>query len=299
MSVIAPQPITAGLPPHRVVAGMPQLSRNGLSENWLLKECGHRHWLMLADSFGLSTPEFRDRDGGKLYATFTGVSVRDARLDRVEEHDPLLFDGDIGRVSRTQYQSVQRISVAGQTVATVAMVSIFLRRAAPGDNRSVLRALPARAPVGMEDADPGEPLAGLTLRFRRGTWERHRGFDQGAGRTLGEVALLPCPHGDFNGAGFLYFASFQSFVDRAEWALLRERSAPLVTAERELFYYGNINPGDTLTVRLCGERPESARLTHWFAIVRDSDGQRIADAFTTRRTVHAAVGIATSRPSTR
>jgi hypothetical protein len=31
-----------------VVLGMPHLSLNGLSETWVLKECGHRHWFLLA-----------------------------------------------------------------------------------------------------------------------------------------------------------------------------------------------------------------------------------------------------------
>jgi len=31
--------------------GMPHLSTGGLSKNWLLKECGHLHWLYLAQEF--------------------------------------------------------------------------------------------------------------------------------------------------------------------------------------------------------------------------------------------------------
>lgn len=273
----------AGLASQPVTVGMPQLALNGLSEHWLLKECGHRHWLMLAEAFGLPQPAFRDRNGATLYATFTGLSLSDARLDHVAEHDTLRFHGRIGRVSRTQYQSIQRIAVDGQSVAAVAMVSAFLRRAVPGDNRSVLRALPHPFPLSLTDTDPQEPLPALCQTFRRAEWDEHRGFHRTDRRRLGQITIDPCPHRDFNGAGFLYFASFQSFLDQAEWARFRDLGTGLVTDSRDLFYYGNINPGDRLTLGLCGTRRDDGSLSHWFEIIRDSDGARIADGFTTRR----------------
>lgn len=262
--------------------GMPQLGLHGLSEQWLLRDCGHRHWLMLAGLFGLDRPEFRDRDGNKLYATFTGVSVTDARLDRVAEHDLLRFEGRVHPVSRTQYESAQRITVGGRTVAHVRMVSAFLRRAVPDDNRSVQRATPVRPPFDLPAPVIEESLADQTHRFRRGTWDEHAGFRQADRGRMGEVRIAPCPHGDFNGAGFLYFASFQSIVDRCEWTLFGARSASLVTVRRDLFFYGNINMGDTLTVTLRGERRHADDHAHWFEIRRDSDGGRIAEVFTWR-----------------
>ncbi len=288
-------PLTPSLSPRdagsdAVTLGMPQLSRNGLSENWLLKEAGHRHWLMLADALGLPVPAFRDRDGATLYATFTGLrlggGISGGALDRVAEHDRLRFAGRIARVSRTQYQSVQTITVEGRPVATLTLLSIFLRRADAGDNRSVLRALPHPCPPMLADAGSDTSLAPLCQRFRRQDWREHRGFHRADRQELASVAIDPCPHGDFNGAGFLYFASFQSILDRAEWALFRDVSANAVTTDRDLFYHGNINPGDRLTVRLCGERRDGASsLSHWFEIRRDSDDARIADGFTTKRVV--------------
>ncbi len=289
-----PAPPTSGASPRNaasnaVTLGMPQLSRNGLSENWLLKEAGHRHWLMLADTFGLPVPAFRDRDGATLYATFTGLRLSGGALDRVAEHDRLHFAGRIARVSRTQYRSVQTVTADGRPVATLELLSIFLRRAVACDNRSVLRALPHPCPPMLADAGPDSSLARLCQGFRRKDWLEHRGFRRADRQEIAGVAIDPCPHGDFNGAGFLYFASFQSILDRAEWALFRNVSAHAVTIDRDLFYHGNINPGDRLTVRLCGQRRDgTASLSHWFEILRDSDGARIADGFTTRRLVSSA-----------
>ena len=84
---------------------MPHLGLGGLSETWLLKECGHRHWFQLAAAAGLARPDFRDEAGEPIYAAFLAVSVRDAALDVVREHDELVFASQLVRISRTQFTS--------------------------------------------------------------------------------------------------------------------------------------------------------------------------------------------------
>lgn len=266
-----------------IMVGMPQLALNGLSEHWLLKECGHRHWLMLAELFGQPLPDFRDSEGAKLYATFTGLSLAGARLDDVAEHDRLAIDGRIVRTSRTQYLSIQTVHANGRPVGTVTLQSIFLKRAVAGDNLSVLRALPhpapRLAPVLTPDSPFASPFAALCQRFRRDDWEEHWSFRRTARRPDSEVVVDPCPAADFNGAGFLYFASFPAILDRADWALERAAGAEWITTDRNLFYYGNINPGDRVIVRRCGVSEEANARIRWFDILRESDGKRIADGF--------------------
>ncbi|WP_207456297.1 Pnap_2097 family protein [Azospirillum sp. SYSU D00513] len=278
-----PAPTEAPRDSGDLLVGMPHLALNGLSETWLLKECGHRHWMMLARELGQPVPDFRDRTGATVYATFTAVSTADAALDQVEENDRLRFEGRIERVSRTQFQSTQRIAVGERTVARVTLLSVFLKRAQAGDNRSVVRAVPSRMPLALFEPGAGQGLAGTAYGFRDGSWGEHMGFRREERRILASHPIDPCPHGDFNGAGFLYFASFQGFADRAEWAFHRDRSARLTTARRELFLYGNVNPGDRLTVNLCGLREGGEALDHWLEIVRQSDGSRIADVLSLRR----------------
>jgi probable biosynthetic protein (TIGR04099 family) len=266
-----------------ITVGMPQLALNGLSEHWLLKECGHRHWLMLAELFGQPLPDFRDSGGAKLYATFTGLSLAGARLDDVAEHDRLAIDGRIVRTSRTQYLSIQTIQANGRPVGSITLQSIFLKRAVAGDNLSVLRTLPhpapRLAPVLPPDSPFASPFAALCQRFRRDDWEEHWSFRRAARRPDREVVVDPCPAADFNGAGFLYFASFPAILDRADWALERAAGAEWITTDRDLFYYGNINPGDRVIVRRCGLGDEANARIRWFDILRESDGKRIADGF--------------------
>ncbi|MFP5517266.1 MAG: Pnap_2097 family protein [Alphaproteobacteria bacterium] len=270
-----------------ITVGMPQLALNGLSEHWLLKECGHRHWLMLAELFGQPLPDFRDSEGATLYATFTGLSLAGARLDEVAEHDRLAIDGRIVRTSRTQYLSIQTVHANGRPVGTVTLQSIFLKRAVIDDNLSVLRALPypatGVAPILQRDL----PFAVLCQCFRRDDWEEHWGFRRTARQPDREVVIDPCPAADFNGAGFLYFASFPAILDRADWALERAAGMNWVTTDRDLFYYGNINPGDRVIVRRCGADDEADQRVRWFDILRESDGRRIADGF--HKVSHSAI----------
>jgi probable biosynthetic protein (TIGR04098 family) len=61
--------------------------------------------------------------------------------------------------------------------------------------------------------------------------------------------VTPCPYNDFNGAGLLYFASFQALADRAHghWGLhATERAAQGVVRERQMVFHGNVNPGEAL-----------------------------------------------------
>ena len=109
----------------RIIAGMPHLSLGGLSENWLLKECGHIHWQMLARYFQLESPDFRDRFGNRLYAAFVAIELRDAKLETIREHDGLEIRSEISRLSRSKFVSVHRIVSKSAPCGTVEMISIF------------------------------------------------------------------------------------------------------------------------------------------------------------------------------
>src|SRR5712671_5285224 len=134
--------------PNVIVLGMPHLSLAGLSETWLLKECGHRHWFQLAAAAGLARPDFRDEVGEPIYAAFLGVSVRDATLDTVREHDELVIASQLVRTSRTQFTSIHRLSIRARPLAEVVMTSTFVKRAQKGRNHSIARVeVPSLAPL--------------------------------------------------------------------------------------------------------------------------------------------------------
>jgi probable biosynthetic protein (TIGR04099 family) len=265
-----------------VLLGMPQLSLGGLSESWLLKDLGHRHWMLLARLAGRAVPDFRDVDGSPVYAAFCALSVKDADFASLGENDRLTITSDISRVSRTQSASRHRLSVAGKPVGEVELVSAFVRRASGGGNHSVARvALDAFLAPATARTDG---LASLAADLRAGRRERHFGFDLHAAEaeTSAAFEIDPCPAQDFNGAGFLYFSSFVAFVDRAEWHFDGRRAARATTLARDVFFHSNIDPGERLRVRWLAARRGEGRLVHRCLLERAGDGTRLAEAFTLR-----------------
>jgi probable biosynthetic protein (TIGR04099 family) len=268
--------------PDALVLGMPHLCTTGLSETWLLKECGHRHWFLLARAAGLPVPDFRDPRGEPIYAAFLAVSVRDAAFDSVREHDRLVFASQLARISRTQFMSLHQCTVADRSIAEIVLTSAFVRREHKGKNRSVARievpGLPAPRP------DPrAVAYAAETATLRANRWHTHLGFARDKTTVIDRYMLDPCPAQDFNGADFLYFASFQAFVDRAEWTFFRPHAPFPVTRRRDIVYRGNIDPGERVVASLLQFRRDDASLAHWYRLERELDGAAIADIFTLRR----------------
>jgi probable biosynthetic protein (TIGR04099 family) len=263
-----------------IVLGMPHLSLGGISETWLLRECGHRHWFLLAQAAGRAVPDFRDEEGDPVYAAFIAVTVREARFDAAREHDALDFRSRLTRISRTRFMSVHEIAVRGRVLGEVVMTSLFVKRMEAGRNRSIARVeVPGLPPVVSTRKFDEETVAAL----RRDSWKEHFGFVRAGAPVLDRLLIDPCPAQDFNGADFLYFSSFQAFVDRAEWAFFRPLDPRTTTRRRDIVYHGNIEPGDRVAVLLRGCRRGAGGVDHWCRLERESDAMPIADVFTLRR----------------
>lgn len=268
------------------LAGMPQLAYAGLSEHWLLKECGQHHWSGTARAHGLVLPRFCDTSGRTAYAAFTAIHLTMARLDAVAEHHPFSIDSLVRGASRSQYYSRHQVQAGDGAVAQVEMLSAFVQRLEPGNNQSVVRAIPG-APAAMDEATAGERQAIDKLltegrRLRQAETARCMELQRGGGAPLRRMAFAPCPNSDFNGANFMYFATFQAMVERAEWSWFRRRDLPQLE-QRRLYFHGNVNVGDDVEVQLLDLHDDGAALHHWCGIVRGSDGARIADVITLKR----------------
>ncbi|MBN3726574.1 Pnap_2097 family protein [Burkholderia sp. Ac-20379] len=267
---------------HRYRAGMPHLGFTGLAENWLLKECGHRHWEALAAHAGHDAPDFTDERGRPAYAAFVAVGVNLPPPGAIDEHDRFELHLDLRRVGAVRHASEQRIVRDGAVLGSVRMLSTFVTREA-AHNRSVARARIGGL-AGATVAAP-EALAELVARGRGlrdgdpAAWPAWARDERARFEPLACTEFLPCPNNDFNGADLLYFASFQAFVDRAEWQRHRFATPPALVS-RSLHFHGNLDVGDTLTVRARIERLDATRLRHWSEVVRGADGMKIADVIT-------------------
>jgi probable biosynthetic protein (TIGR04099 family) len=265
---------------QRYRAGMPHLSYTGLSENWLLKECGHRHWEALAGHAGQAQPDFRDDNGGRSYAAFTAIRLQTCGLDAIAENDVFDIHSTLCRTGSVRHFSTHRIMRGAIEIVDLSMSSAFVTRGEAHSNRAVARAALAALPGDV--ALMPERAAQMMQMSKRLRAADRTALPDLAPATGEPIEFLPCPNSDFNGADFLYFASFQAFVDRAEWQWRRFDEPPLVT-NRSLFYYGNVDVGDTLSVRMVGHAENEQGIRHWTEVRRKSDGMKIADVTTEKR----------------
>ncbi len=277
-----------------VVLGMPHLSATGLSESWLLKELGHRHWQALAHAAGGGrsdgAPDFRDTDGAPVYAAFCALSIEAGRFEEARENDPLLIRSTLSRLSRTQTASRHRLSVDGRKMGVVTLVSTFVRRTgASGGNHAVARvAVPglpelAAGVAAGSAADPARTLAERAAAFRRGRGPERLGLGVRTASPVTTLTATPCPGLDFNGAGFLYFATFVALADRTEWQAFPPQALHATTTAREVYFYGNADPGEPLAIHLTAARTAPGGLVHHCRVERAETGAALADIFTTRR----------------
>jgi probable biosynthetic protein (TIGR04099 family) len=261
------------------LASMPNLAFTGVSENWLLKECGHQHWLALANLHERPLPDFRDDSGRIAYAAFTAVRSWDMALEKITENRHFHIHTRLSRAGLARHFSEHQIMLGERIVGRLALISTFVSRHTPGDNRSVNKACLAGSNAKI--AHPSallEELHADNRRLRTGEWKIHYGIHQQECGPLSVFDFSPCPDVDFNGAGFLYFANFQAMVERAEWAVLGLRR-PGHIRRRELHFHGNLNIGDSLQIKLHPSQPSNKNL-HWCELYRRSDGYKLADIFT-------------------
>jgi probable biosynthetic protein (TIGR04099 family) len=270
--------------------GLPQLSLHGLSENWLWKECGQQHWTMLASVLDLP------RSGaGQLrhcYAAFTAVRMERASLGDVVEGDDLGVTAWLDRRSRTQFVSRHVVKRSEEVVAILTMVSAVLGR---------LPAAGMAAPAKHGGESPELWRVARLMRLHRR--DRHCDFDLRSRAEESSFRFQPCPHHDFNGAGFLCFASFQSIVDRAHSSRALEDETRAGLRSRDIFYYDNIDVGDSVHVVRAGkrvgpDRPGGCDIGVWDKIVREIDGKVIAEVFSRKILLPAEVRLRRkSRPA--
>lgn len=227
-----------------ITLGMPQLDGCGLSESWLQKTCGEIHWRGLADSLGRPAEQWTDAAGQRVYAAFGLVRLHEGRLDSAREGQALQLHSRLEAVGRSQAWSRHRLQTPDGNIGSLEMLSVFVGRGDDGSNRSVRR-VPMRE-QGRQTWPDAQALADQARALRVRT-------SAAAWRTDGPaLTFMPCPRGDFNGAGLVYFPSFTVWSDRALFGWGRLAPTDRVTA-RECLFLGNQDMGQPVEVVWCGE----------------------------------------------
>lgn len=259
----------------RYILGMPHLCPNGLSENWLWKELGHRHWNLIARGIGRAAAGFGRGSGQPTYAAFRRIALRGGDLGAVGENDMLDVHSTLTHLSGTRVESRHVVACSDKLMADVDMTSVFVQRQSSGVNRSIVR-VRIETPHRTLSSSSGKSAAWLSPT--KGSPALEAGNDE---REIGAVVIEPCPQLDFNGAGLLYFSSFIAAVERAEWSLLGKGKRLSTTIERRAMFHSNIEVGDDLVVRILAAQG-MAGLQHRSIISAVSDGRMLAEVVTHR-----------------
>lgn len=255
---------------------MPQLGLNGLNENWLLKECGHRHWTAICERAGVPSHRILDSQGNRLYAAFVSIGMSGSPLSAVNENDVIRFHTRLYRFSSKRFFSENLLTIPSGAQLKVEMVSIFVRKPVFDDNRSIAGSYPD--PLRHIEQEPAPTAATEMLE----AWKARKSLSHEPFEVRHDH--LVCPTTDFNGARLLYFANFQHILDQAEWAALDSADMQFAATEgRRLYFYGNVNFDDVLTVQFDRIHWTGDLRSHRARVIRRNDGTQLAVVETEKR----------------
>lgn len=260
--------------------GMPQLGLHGLSEYWLLAECGDRHWQLLSLASGMPSSLWRDSQGRRVYPAFRSVHLTDMAIESLREDDYLKVTSTLGRVSRTQFYSEHVLSHRDKILGRVQLISAFIARNEDGRNTNATRSVI----LGFDHITNSD--VGAELADRERSWLRQHTAEQVQGSLSQDaefIPISPCPCVHFNGAGFLYFARFLELVDQAQWSASKGTNSSLAMSERSIRYFGNMDVGDSVTAIVQHPVVSKNGQHHVTQLQRNSDSRPIAHVSTIKR----------------
>lgn len=247
---------------------MPQMALSGLSEPWLLKEIGDLHWSVLTR--GLQTPSsaVADSEGDRLYATFTRICLSaDQPLTDIAENDRLTLDLEMERFGAGMFFSTAQVASASAAVRARIMTS-FSKFGEAGANTSLLKGQPVIPDNCDIKALPSLPDFAQEYRVQRAKDLPPAVFET-------EYEILP-PH-DINGVGLLYFAAYPTIIDLCAMKRFgRELFADFSTTGRDIYYFANSSPNETLLFRIHRVDQSGGKIVYDATLSRQSDGKVMA-----------------------
>ena len=267
--------LAPGKSSRRQTINMPQMALTGLGEPWLFKELGDIHWAMITHFLRTSSAAIADDQGDRLYATFTRIRLAvETSLRGFRENDLLKINSTLERHG-TGFFFGRHGLAGGEARGEARTMSTFAKYGERGKNTSLMKGTPF-----LPDPDAIPSLAelpefGVEYRARRAQAPEENLFEC-------DYEILP-PH-DINGVGLLYFAAYPSAFDlcfeRFEGkGFLLSHS----TVSKDMFYFANSDPTETLRFRLHSRGEENGVIRHSASLYRTSDGKRMAEVSSAKR----------------
>ncbi|HEY1543276.1 MAG TPA: Pnap_2097 family protein [Xanthobacteraceae bacterium] len=251
---------------------MPQMALGGLSEHWLFKELGDMHWSTLTKAFACPSHLLRDEAGERIYATFTRIQLESTcPIADFEENETVGLDISVSRHGAGMFFGEAALAGASESI-DAKLMSSFSKFGQGASNMSLLKGLPEIPPDFAIPAVIEFPRFGQDYRTRR---------SQVLPAAIFECEYEIIPAYDINGVGLLYFAAYPIINDicasrHAGRSLMMDFS----TVRRDVFYFANSDPHETLIYRIHEWCADEASIDMAASICRKSDGNVIAHVLT-------------------
>jgi probable biosynthetic protein (TIGR04098 family) len=258
---------------------MPQMALAGLSEAWLFKELGDIHWAMITDFLKSPSSAISDDAGDRLYATFTRISIDvQPQLRAFLENDPLAINSRLERYGASFFFG-HHDALSDRARCSATTMSTFAKYGERGTNTSLMKGSPTLVDADALPSLTEFPAYGLEYRQRRASERDDCLFEC-------EYEILP-PH-DINGVGLLYFAAYPVIFDLC---LERYEGKGFLmahsTVRKDVLYFANSEPTDTLVFRLHAREEAGGRIDHVCSLSRKSDGKRMAEVTASKQRIIA------------
>jgi probable biosynthetic protein (TIGR04098 family) len=253
---------------------MPQMALGGLSESWLVKEFGDIHWSMITKGLGSLSHMLQDANGDRLYATFTRVQFESTTaLIAYAENERIDVDARISRYGAGMFFS-EVVANGDRNSVRARLMSSFSKIGESGSNISLLKGQPEIPPGCTIAALADLPVFGRDYRVRR---------SEKLAPPIFECEYEIIPSHDINGVGLLYFAAYPTINDICATRYAgRSLATGFSTRHRDVFYFSNCDPDETLIYRLHRWAAASDRVEMEGSISRKSDGVLMAYIMTVK-----------------
>lgn len=281
------------------VIHLPQTDATGLSENWLFKHCGERHWDYLCAALGVSgvnSQAMRDDAGKRLYPTFVAIRGRYATpLSMVQMDQHFQTTVALTHFGRAFFHSTVTFGNE-KTRFELEMLTTFVARNKDGLN-DLHQSLPsANLVYNSRPSNSPPPLLKLSQALRHREVKEYDFLgshfspaDPGLGL---QMSFEPSPYTDYNGAGLLYFAAYPTIADTIERRLIgdhhladptRDWAVQSSSIARDVFYYRNLDLGKNLVATLKRfDRVGETIILHTL-LMNEVDGAPLAEIITAKR----------------
>jgi len=273
------------------VVNMPQMAVESLSESWLFKELGDKHWEMLCEGLNSNSFDLADALGNRLYATFVRIRLNfSSSLFDFNENQKAIMKGAISRFGESIYFSNMRFGSNDCYVDAELMTTFSIRNAS--DNKKLTKSQPAPGENKIEALE-GYPDFGNEYRLVKK-------------KVLKKMELVPYdfdiledvifeteyelnPYYDLNGVGLLYFAAYPIINDICHARYFNEKNddkweIKYFTAYKDILYYANCNIDDQIIYRLHEQKQiddHTIKITS--SLFRKSDNMTMAKIFTVKK----------------